>query len=126
MILAYACSAIAICLGIAALSVCLSLRRDYGSSSTAKRMRSLEARSTELQEQVDDLRLYIRRSAAREGMRKIREMRRETPVEAPVASTDPEAIRAEAKRQTRLSLDMPENPVQAVLKNLGGGIKRVK
>lgn len=126
MILVYVSIGMALMLGAAALSVALWAKRAYGASSTARRMRSLEGALSELQEAVDDLRLAMRRQAAKEGMRRVRELRKEGAVEAPVASTDPEEARAATKRQARIELDMPENPVQAVLANLGGRIKRVK
>jgi type II secretory pathway pseudopilin PulG len=125
MILVYACAGTALALAICALIAALSARRAYGASSTTRRLRLLEGALSELQEALDALRISMRRQVAREGMRDIRRMRKE-PVETPVASADPEETRAASKRKARIELDMPENPVQAVLANLGGRIKRVK
>jgi len=122
-------SAISIAISVLALIVALLAWRASGRSSWRRQLRSLRVEFMELQGSMDELHLTWQRFRSREGMADLRARRRDSAVlhktlDAPGADFAAASRGRDSKAEQRRSLGVPDNPVQAVLKNLAGEFSR--
>lgn len=121
----YALAGIALIQGTAALAVACYAWRAHSRSSLLRRMRSLEADFAAQSGTLDDVLARWKALNSREGMRELREARAEAR-EAGLARPRARQIHppSSSKAAQRAALGCPDNPVEAVLANLGGRIAR--
>jgi hypothetical protein len=116
-------SAISTAISVLALIVALLAWRASGRSSWRRQLRSLRVEFMELHGSMDELLLTWQRFRSREGMADLRARRRDA-LAAPAELVSPTRRPGDSKAEQRRVLGVPDNPVQAVLKNLGGEFKR--
>jgi len=120
---AYVGITLAVLMSLVALIVAISVRRISSLTSVRRRCSLLELELVELRSNHDSLVDRWRSFRSAEGMRELRLRRRGGPdSELP----DPPRGRApgDSKAPQRKAMGVPDNPIQAVLKNVAGEFSR--